>query len=199
MSSLPANQPKLILASRSPYRRQLLERLELPFETIAANIDESPLPNENPTAYVSRLAHEKAAEIAKTHAGNLVIGSDQCAVVNGDILGKPGDRETAIQQLEMVSGREIQFLTGVCIMHAQTNWQRAEIAPFTVVFRTLSRREIERYIEQDQPYDCAGSFKSEGFGVTLCQSMQGTDPTALIGLPLILVAQMLREFGFELP
>ena len=193
------NSINIILASRSPYRRQLLERLALPFETIAADIDESRLPNETADDYVSRLAYEKANKIAQSHQGDLVIGSDQCVVVEDGIIGKPGDRQTAIQQLEMISGKEIQFLTGICILHLQSNWQRAEIAPFKVCFRKLSRLEIERYVDQDQPFDCAGSFKSEGLGITLCQSMQGNDPTALIGLPLIRIAQLLREFGLELP
>ncbi len=190
---------RLILASSSPYRKELLERLGLKFECISPDIDESSLENEQPGAYVQRLAQEKAAEIGKTHADGLIIGSDQCCVNNNRILGKPKDRDHAIEQLSAASGKRIEFLTGVSIQHPETDWHRVWMNTFTVEFRELSLAEIERYLDTEKPFNCAGSFKSEKLGISLCESMQGDDPTALIGLPLISVAQSLREFGLDVP
>lgn len=190
---------RLILASSSPYRKELLERLHLEFECISPNIDESSLKNELPHDYVQRLAIEKAAEIGKSYPGSLIIGSDQCCVNDHTILGKPKDYDHAIQQLSAASGRCIKFLTGVSIQHPQSGWHREWVDTFTVEFRKLSRDEIERYLEIEQPFNCAGSFKSEKLGISLCQSMRGDDPTALIGLPLIQVTQCLREFGLQMP
>jgi MAF protein len=190
---------RLILASSSPYRKELLERLNLEFECISPDIDESSLENEQSDAYVQRLAIEKAAEIGKTHSDNLIIGSDQCCVNNNIILGKPKDRDNAIEQLIAASGKSIEFLTGVSIQHPESGWHREWMDTFTVEFRHLSLAEIERYLDTEQPFNCAGSFKSEKLGISLCQSMRGNDPTALIGLPLIRVAHCLREFGLQVP
>ncbi len=190
---------RLILASSSPYRKELLERLHLKFECISPNIDESSRENEQPGAYVQRLALEKAAEIGKTHADSLIIGSDQCCVNNNIILGKPKSRDNAIEQLSAASGKSIEFLTGVSIQHPKSGWHQEWMDTFTVKFRQLSLPEIERYLDIEQPFNCAGSFKSEKLGISLCQSMHGDDPTALIGLPLMRVAQCLREFGLQVP
>lgn len=190
---------RLILASSSPYRKELLERLHIEFECISPDIDESSRENEQPGAYVQRLATEKAAEIGKSHQDSIIIGSDQCCVNDNIILGKPKDRDNAIDQLRNASSKSIQFLTGVSIQHPSTNWHREWVDIFTVEFRQLSLLEIERYLETEQPFNCAGSFKSEKLGISLCESMRGNDPTALIGLPLIRVAQCLREFGLQVP
>ena len=190
---------RLILASRSAYRQELLTRLGLEFECIPADIDESRRTNELPKEYVRRLAQEKAAKIATSHPQALVIGSDQCAVVDGQIMGKPGDREGAIRQLKTLSGNEIIFLTGLCLTQISSGWSQHCVEPFSVGFRQLTSDEIERYVDAEQPFDCAGSFKSEGYGVSLCRFMRGEDPSALIGLPLIRVSQYLREFGVALP
>ncbi len=190
---------QLILASSSPYRKELLERLNIEFECISPDIDESSLENEQPGAYVARLALEKAAEIGKTYTDSLIIGSDQCCVNSNQVLGKPKDRDHAIQQLSTASGKTIEFLTGVSIQHPQSGWHREWTDTFSVAFRNLSIEEIERYLDTEQPFNCAGSFKSECLGISLCESMRGDDPTALIGLPLIKVAQCLREFGLQVP
>ena len=190
---------RLILASSSPYRRELLQRLQLNFECISPEIDESCRENEPPAAYVQRLAHEKAAEVSRHHPDAIVIGSDQCSVNNGNILGKPKNRDHAIEQLTAASGKSIEFLTGVSLQQQASDKQHEWIDTFTVTFRDLSRAEIERYLDAEQPYDCAGSFKSEQLGIALCQSMRGDDPSALIGLPLINVAKSLREFGLDIP
>lgn len=190
---------RLILASSSPYRRELLARLGLEFECMPANIDESRRASELPKEYVRRLAQEKAAKIAESHAQALVIGSDQCAVLDGEIIGKPGNREAAIQQLSNISGKEIIFLTGLCLCQVSSGWNQHCVEAYSVGFRELSAGEIERYVDAEQPFDCAGSFKSEGYGVSLCRYMRGDDPSTLIGLPLIRVGQYLREFGLALP
>ena len=169
---------RLILASSSPYRRELLQRLQLDFACISPDIDESCRENEPPAAYVQRLAHEKAAEISRHHPDAIVIGSDQCSVNHGNILGKPKDRDHAIEQLTAASGQSIEFLTGVSIQHHESGRQHEWMDTFTVTFRDLKRAEIERYLDAEQPYNCAGSFKSEQLGISLCQSMQGDDPSA---------------------
>ena len=190
---------QLILASSSPYRKELLARLSVEFECISPDIDESRQPDEAASDYVVRLAQQKAEKIGQRHADALIIGSDQCCVNGDQILGKPKDKAHAIQQLEQASGKQIEFLTGVHICHPQGNWQRQWLDSFVVEFRQLSRAEIERYIDKEQPLNCAGSFKSEKLGISLCESMRGNDPTALVGLPLIKVAACLREFGMEVP
>ena len=190
---------RLILASSSPYRRELLQRLQLDFESISPEIDESSHENEHPGAYVQRLAIEKAAKIGRSHPHDLIIGSDQCSVNGETILGKPKDRDHAIEQLSAASGKQIEFLTAVSVQHFDSGWHREWVDVFCVNFRPLSLDEIERYLDAEQPYNCAGSFKSEKLGISLCESMHGDDPTALIGLPLIRIAQSLREFGLQVP
>lgn len=186
------HQP-LILASTSPYRRELLARLGLPFETTAPGIDEAHLAGESPLVLVQRLAQAKAQAVAKLRSEGLVIGSDQLAVRDTDILGKPGNMETARQQLRQASGKNITFLTAVCMINAATGEHREHVDTTLVSFRNLSDTEIDDYLNREKPFDCAGSFKSEGLGITLFEKIENKDPTALMGLPLIAVASMLRD------
>jgi len=159
--------PRLILASSSPYRRQLLEKLRLPFETFSPDIDETALPYETPEAMVTRLAELKARAAGNQHSDALIIGSDQVAVLNGNIIGKPGNHETATRQLKAASGKRIVFYTGLCLLNSATGRTQIETIPYTVVFRPLSEQQIENYLRKEQPYNCAGSFKSEGLGIVL--------------------------------
>lgn len=188
----------IILASTSPFRRELLGRLNLPFETAAPDTDEQPLANESATELVRRLAEAKARAIGSSENG-LVIGSDQVATCGDEILGKPGTHERAREQLEKLSGQRVVFQTGLCLLNSGTDHVQLEVVPFTVQFRELNSQQIEHYLLQDQPYNCAGSFKSEGLGITLFESMEGDDPTALIGLPLICLTSMLANEGIILP
>ena len=188
----------LILASTSPFRRELLERLGLPFETAAPDIDESRLENESAPALVRRLAEAKAHAVAASHRG-LIIGSDQVATTGDCILGKPGTHERAAEQLRRLSGERVIFQTGLCLLNSETGYLQTDMVPFTVRFRILDAQRIERYLRRDKPYDCAGSFKSEGLGITLFEAMEGQDPTALIGLPLIRLTTMLANEGIVLP
>jgi septum formation protein len=190
--------PRLILASTSIYRRELLERLRLPFDTARPEVDESPQPGESPLALAERLAIAKAGVIADREPAAFVIGSDQVAELDGRPLGKPGARDGALAQLGVMSGRAVHFRTAVCVRHGEQA-PRLAIDTTTVRFRTLSFAEIERYVDAEQPLDCAGSFKSEGLGITLFDAIETNDPTALIGLPLIATARLLREAGFVLP
>jgi septum formation protein len=192
--------PRLILASTSPYRRELLERLRLPFDVARPDVDETPLPDESPSALAVRLADAKAAAVAATAAahGAWVIGSDQVAELEGQPLGKPGDRSTAAAQLAAMSGRTVVFHTALCLRNADGH-RHAACDRTLVHFRTLGTDEITRYIDAEQPFDCAGSFKSEGLGIALFDAIETVDPTALIGLPLIATARLLREAGFCLP
>jgi len=191
-SSLP-----IILASTSVYRQQVLNRLHLPFEIFAPHIDETPYPNEQPAALVSRLAQAKARSAQAEHPQALIIGSDQMAVLeeDGTVLGKPGDHDRAFQQLKRVSGKQVDFLTGLCLFNSDRNHAQAEVVRFSVRFRQLSESQIESYLHQDTPYNCSGSFKSEGLGIALLECMLGSDPTAVIGLPLIRLVQMLESEG----
>ena len=190
---------QLILASSSPYRRELLSRLAVPFESISPEIDESLHAQELPAAYVQRLAQAKAEKVGTEYPQSIIIGSDQCSLNQGEILGKPKDHADAVAQLQRASGQSIEFLTGVCIHHPHSARTVTWMEPFVVEFRELSAEEIERYLEKEAPYNCAGSFKSERLGIALCNAMRGEDPTALIGLPLIKVAQQLRDFGIDIP
>jgi septum formation protein len=190
--------PRLILASTSIYRRELLERLRLPFETARPEVDENPRPGESPIALAERLAIAKAGAIAEREPTASVIGSDQVAELDGRPLGKPGTRDGALAQLGAMSGRAVHFRTAVCVRHGE-HAPRLAIDTTTVRFRSLSFAEIERYVDAEQPLDCAGSFKSEGLGITLFDAIETIDPTALIGLPLIATARLLREAGFVLP
>jgi len=191
------SQPTLILASTSPYRRALLERLRLPFSVCKPDVDETRLPDETAEKMVCRLAQAKAGVVAREHPEAWVIGSDQCAVLDEHILGKPGTHARAFEQLKAASGKRVTFHTGLCLMQHANGFERLVNIPFSVHFRELTAREIEHYLQHEQPYDCAGSFKSEGLGITLFQSMQGNDPSSLIGLPLIALCAMLREAGLD--
>ncbi len=184
---------RLVLASSSPYRRALLCRLGLPFTTKASLIEEARLPGETAAAMVARLAQAKARAVAEPET--LVIGSDQCAVQDDKIVGKPGDHAQATAQLRRWSGRAVTFLTGLCLYDHDRDQAQVDVIPYTVYFRELDDAEIEAYLRTEQPYDCAGSFKSEGLGVALFRRMAGDDPNALIGLPLIRLCEMLAVAG----
>jgi len=190
--------PRLILASTSRYRRELLQRLRLPFDVAAPDTDESALPGEPPQALARRLAAAKATAIASHMPGAWVIGSDQVAELDGIALGKPGTRDAAVSQLASMSGREVVFRTAVSVVHGDGRAFHAEDATI-VRFRGLDDAEIGRYVDAEQPFDCAGSFKSEGLGIVLFDAIVSQDPTALIGLPLIATADLLRRAGYALP
>lgn len=188
----------VLLASTSRYRRELLSRLGLVFEAEAPMVDEAPLPGEAPDATARRLAQAKAAEVAARHPDAWVIGSDQLAELDGRPLGKPGGREAAIAHLSAMSGRAVVFHTAVALAHGVAP-ARLHLDRTVVRLRTLRQGEIERYVDDERPFDCAGSFKSEGRGIVLFDAIETLDPTALIGLPLIATARLLREAGFALP
>jgi septum formation protein len=188
----------IVLASTSPFRKELLQRIGIDFETAAPDIDESPLPGEAPENLVKRLSEAKARVIGKIRPG-LIIGSDQVASVGDEILGKPGTHENAVAQLRKLSGKLVTFQTGLCLLNSASNQAQVDIIPFRVQFRELDAQQIERYLQADQPYNCAGSFKSEGLGITLFERMEGEDPTALIGLPMIRLTDMLMQAGLVLP
>ncbi len=185
--------PTLVLASTSVYRKELLARLGLPFITAAPKVDETPLPDETPPQLVRRLAELKARAVAARYPGALIIGSDQVAVIDGQILGKPGNHERAVAQLRLASGKRLDFLTGLCLFNAASSSMQIEVVFFGVVFRYLSDQQIENYLRREQPYHCAGSFKSEALGVALCERFDGEDPSAVIGLPLIRLIRMLEQ------
>ena len=190
--------PHITLASTSPFRKELLERLGIVFDTAAPDVDETSLEGELPEALVKRLSEDKARAVAATHAG-LIIGSDQVATTGNDILGKPGTHERARQQLHNLSGKRVTFHTGLCLLNADTDEAQVGVVPFVVQFRQLTDEQIERYLQHDQPYNCAGSFKSEGLGIALFERMDGEDPSALVGLPLIRLTTMLAQAGVVLP
>lgn len=189
----------LILASGSVYRKELLSRLGLPFRCEPAAIDESPQPGERPGALVCRLAREKARAIAKKYSKSVVIGSDQLAVFDGGIIGKPGSHEQAAAQLASFSGRHLEFLTSVAVVCADSGFFQQHTDSTQVFFRALGDAEIERYLRAEQPYDCAGAFKSEALGISLFERVSSNDPSALVGLPLIETAKLLRKAGFRVP
>ncbi|MBP6120335.1 MAG: septum formation inhibitor Maf [Giesbergeria sp.] len=192
------NRP-LVLGSSSRYRRELLERLHLPFTVAAPESDESPLPGEAPHALALRLALAKAHAVAALHPQAIVIGSDQVADLAGEPLGKPGNHERATAQLRRMSGRTVVFQTAVAVVCSDSGFSEVDIAPVEVRFRPLDDATIERYLRAEQPYDCAGSAKSEGLGIALLDAIVSDDPTALIGLPLIRTCRMLRAAGLVLP
>lgn len=201
-----ASTRRLILASTSVYRRELLSRLRLPFEVVRPDTDETALADEVPEALAMRLAAAKAGDVAARHPGVWVIGSDQVAELDGaclgGILGKPGGRDAAILQLRAMSGRAVRFRTGLCVTRIDESGDSQVLNALdttTVRFRTLNAHEIARYVDAEQPFDCAGSFKSEGLGISLFEAIKSDDPTALIGLPLIATARLLRQAGFLLP
>jgi septum formation protein len=190
-------QTKIILASSSPFRQQLLDRLQLDYEIHAPNIDETINPGEDAVAYVCRLAESKARHVAQNYPEAIVIGSDQCALLNDRILGKPGSHENALQQLREAQGKTVVFHTGVCVVKLSTGFSAVENVPFEVDFRVLSDQQLEHYLRAEQPYQCAGSFKAEGYGSCLFSKMRGDDPSALIGLPLFRLVAMLENAGIE--
>jgi septum formation protein len=188
---------RLILASTSRYRRELLERLRLPFEVRSPGVDEAALAGEAPAALAIRLALAKAQAVAAQAADAVVIGSDQVAELNGQAIGKPGTHERAVEQLTMMSGQRVVFHTAVAVVRRDQRFERTLLAPVTVRFRALRADDIERYLQLDAPYDCAGSAKSEALGIALLESIDSDDPTALIGLPLIRTCTLLREAGLD--
>jgi len=191
----PSTLP-LILASTSPFRKGLLNRLHLPYETYAPHVDETPLENESPSNLVIRLAELKARSAKSTYPQALIIGSDQVAVIDDHkILGKPGNFEQAVKQLTDASGKQVDFLTGFCLLNTDSDQAQTDIVRFSVKFRQLTLSQIENYLNLDKPYNCSGSFKSEGLGIALLDRMVGSDPTAIIGLPLIRLVRMLEAEG----
>jgi septum formation protein len=190
---------KIVLASTSVYRRELLQRFGLPFETARPDIDESPLPDESPRATAERLAIEKARAVAHQFPDALIIGSDQVAYMDEMRFGKPGTVERAVAQLSAMSGRTVIFHTALALLNTRTGQHQLEGVPTEVRFRPLSQEEIVRYVDKERPLDCAGSAKSEGLGITLLDALAGEDPNALVGLPLIALARMLRNEGVALP
>lgn len=200
LSSAPTTgQRALVLGSTSRYRRELLQRFGLPFDVVGPHVDETPQSNEAPAALAQRLALAKAQAVAAQRPEAIVIGSDQVADLHGQPLGKPGTHERAVAQLRQMSGQTVLFQTAVAVVCAATGLAACELAVVRVVFRDLTDAEIERYLRAEQPYDCAGSAKSEGLGITLLDHIDNDDPTALIGLPLIRTARLLRLAGLQLP
>ncbi len=189
--------PLLILGSTSRYRRELLARLRLPFEVLAPQVDETPQPGEAPAALALRLALAKARAVAALRPDAVVIGADQVADLDGEAIGKPGTHERAVQQLRRLSGCSAVFQTALAVVRADTGYERALLAPVRVRFRTLADAEIECYLRLEQPYDCAGSAKCETLGIALLEAIDSDDPTALVGLPLIRTAMLLREAGID--
>ncbi|MFT5164324.1 MAG: septum formation protein [Alteromonadaceae bacterium] len=188
---------ELILASTSEFRRSLLQTLQLPFITKAPDVDETPLADESPEQLVNRLATLKAQDIADKNPGAIVIGSDQVAIFDNRILGKPHTYENAIKQLNDFSGQHVRFLTGLCVINTQTGSSETIVEPFSVYFRPLSEAQIHHYVMAEKPYNCAGSFKSEGLGISLFEKLEGDDPNTLIGLPLIRLVELLGNAGVE--
>ncbi|WP_369310860.1 nucleoside triphosphate pyrophosphatase [Providencia rettgeri] len=185
----------IILASTSPYRQALLKKLGLPFLASSPNIDESPVLNESAQALVMRLSHSKAAALVEHYPQHLIIGSDQVCVIDGKIVGKPHTFENAFNQLKAASGNTITFYTGLCLLDSATGKFNLQCELFDVHFRKLTDQEITNYLYKEEPFQCAGSFKSEGLGITLFDRLDGRDPNTLIGLPLILLLDMLRQHG----
>lgn len=195
--NIPALPRPLILGSTSRYRREMLERLRLPFETASPEVDETPQPGEAPAALARRLALAKAQAVARRFPHALVIGSDQVADLDGQSLGKPGTHERAVEQLRAMSGRTVIFQTALAVVCAETGFVAEDLAAVKVRFRTLSDAEIETYLRAETPYDVAGSAKSEGLGISLLDAIESDDPTALVGLPLIRTANLLRQGGLD--
>ena len=191
-------QPTLILGSTSRYRRELLTRLRVPFDVVSPDVDETPQPNETPQALACRLALAKAQAVAQQQPHAVVIGSDQVADLNGEPLGKPGTHERAVLQLQRMRGQTVVFQTAVAVVCQARQFAQTELAQIKVRFRDLSDAEIETYLRLEEPYDCAGSAKSEGLGIALLDAIDNDDPTALIGLPMIRTARLLRAAGIDL-
>ena len=197
MSDSPSPRT-LILGSTSPYRRELLQRLRIPFEVQRPEVDETPLPHETPVALAQRLALTKAQAVAQRFPQAIVIGSDQVADLNGEPLGKPGNHANAVAQLQRMRGQSVVFQTAVSVVCLATGFAQTELAQVKVQFRHVSDVAIEAYLQAEQPYDCAGSAKSEGLGIALLEGIDNHDPTALVGLPLILTCRLLRAAGMTL-
>lgn len=191
MNKIP--MANLILASSSPFRRQILDKLNVEYSCISPDIDESSLPGELPAELVNRLAVSKALKVADTVSNGLIIGSDQIAVLGNEILGKPHTHQNAVNQLKKLSGHTVTFLTGLALVNATTGKIQSEVVPFNVVFRQLTETMIENYLQAEKPYNCAGSFKSEALGIVLFEKLEGDDPNTLIGLPLIRLVKMLEH------
>ena len=191
--------PRIVLGSTSRYRAGLLRRIMDDFEQVAPDVDETPLPGETPRARAARLSEAKAHAAAANLDGALVIGSDQVAALGDSVLHKPGSIEIARKQLRASSGKNVDFFTGLCVFDTRTGQARSALDHTRVVFRELTDAEIDRYLERERPLDCAGSFKSEAAGIALFDRIESTDPTALVGLPLIALARLLREAGYPLP
>ena len=194
----PCLSRQLILGSTSPYRRELLTRLRLPFDVVAPQVDETPHADELPRDLANRLALAKAHAVARLHPNAVVIGSDQVADLNGEPLGKPGDHTHATAQLKRMRGKTVVFQTAVAVVCLTSGFEKLDLAAVRVQFRDLTDAEIEAYLQAEQPYDCAGSAKSEGLGIALLVSIDSDDPTALVGLPLIRTCHMLRAAGIEI-
>ena len=197
MSDLPKARA-LILGSTSPYRRELLERLRLPFEVQRPEVDETPLDGETPVALAQRLAMAKAQAVAQRFPQAIVIGSDQVADLHGKPLGKPGNHANAVKQLQRMRGQTVVFQTAVAVVCQATGFAQCELAQVKVVFRDFSDESLQHYLHAEQPYDCAGSAKSEGLGIVLLARIDNQDPTALVGLPLLLTCRLLRAAGLSL-
>jgi septum formation protein len=191
----PSASRLLILGSTSRYRHELLSRLGVPFDAVAPNVDETPRPGENPASLALRLALAKARDVAQHHPEAVVIGSDQVADLRGEPLGKPGTHERAVEQLRRMRGQTVVFQTALAVVCLATGFEQSDLAAVRVVFRDLSDSEIENYLRAEQPYDCAGSAKSEGLGIALLERIDNDDPTALVGLPLIRTCRMVRSAG----
>ncbi len=194
----PPTARRLILGSTSPYRRELLQRLQIPFEVVSPAVDETPLPGEAPAALARRLALAKARAVAAAFPDAVVIGSDQVADLNGQALGKPGNHANAVAQLRQMRGQSVVFQTAVAVVCLQSGFEQTDLAAVKVQFRALGDEEIENYLQAEQPYDCAGSAKSEGLGITLLEAIENDDPTALVGLPLIRTGRMIQAAGIPL-
>lgn len=191
------NSKNIVLASSSPYRKELLSRVLNDFSCESPDIDETPFPDEEPVEHVARLAEQKAMTVSLNHPDSIIIGSDQICVLDGQILGKPHTEEKAIQQLQACSGKTVIFYTSLCVLESGQQAKTIDVVVTEVSFRVLEKGEIERYVQREQPLDCAGSFKCEGLGIALFESLSSKDPTALIGLPLITLAQSLRKLGVQ--
>ncbi len=189
---------KLILASTSPFRKAILDKLGVDFDTVSPETDETALADETPQQLVERLSIAKAKAVADKVSDALVIGSDQVSVINGEIIGKPHTHKNAVKQLQNASGKTVTFYTGLCLYNSSTQQYQSEVVPFNVVFRDLSDQQIESYLRKEQPYNCAGSFKSEELGIVLFEKLEGEDPNTLMGLPLIRLIKMLDKEQFTI-
>ena len=194
------DMPELVLGSSSPYRSELLEQLQLPFQTCSPDIDESRGTGETPEQLVQRLARDKAAAVARRFPAHCIITGDQVAQApDGEILGKPGNRASCIDQLRRFSGQRVTLPTSLCLHNSASGTWRETLERFTVVFRRLDRSAIERYVDREEPFDCAGGFRAEGLGITLFEGFEGRDPNTLVGLPLMALTELLRAEGMQLP